>query len=279
MSLGISVEMSSETLITNKSRRFGTILAFTAAGMLSGILTVTAVIYLDPVDPFVGIIFGTTVAVSLALRQRMWPAGRIIALIASSVMAYFAAIWSPGLITELLRSLRILETASSFDVFSPAIFSIAGFVGAFVIMLAVLLLFFQEKGWRAPAKASALALPGALLGLISSLASASIQEMAAQWLTLSQSWGPRPGQFYSAYLIWQTGMAFVIAALLPLAAPVPSLSKNSAPAAGSPMKLSIGGKIFVACMLAGTVVLGFFEGQDLYRTRQDQHHAEKSQGH
>jgi len=104
-------------------------------------------------------------------------------------MAYFAAIWSPGLITELLRSLRILETASSFDVFGPPIFAIAGFVGAFVIMLAVLLLFFQEKGWRAPAKASALALPGALLGLISSLASASIQEMAAQWLTLPQSWG------------------------------------------------------------------------------------------
>jgi len=55
MGLGVSMEMSSETLITNKSRRFGTIFAFTAAGMLSGILTVAAVIYLDPVDPFVGI--------------------------------------------------------------------------------------------------------------------------------------------------------------------------------------------------------------------------------
>jgi hypothetical protein len=266
--------MSSETLTTSSSRRFGSIAAFTAAAMLSGILSAFCVASLSPLNPFVGAIFGAAISICLSFQQRTWSAWRIIALLTSSVMAYFAAIWSPTLMTNLLYSLGILGKDNYGDDFSPPMFALAGFVGALVIMLAVLLLYFQEKGWRVPAKASALALPGALLGLISSIASESIQKIVAQWVTPSNTWGAKPEQFYSAYLVWQTGMGLVMAALLPS----PAMGQP-APARVSPMKLSVGGKIFAASMLAGSLVLGFLEGQDLYQTWQSQHHTEKSQGH
>src|SRR6266702_4275068 len=104
------VAMVSQTPIT--SRRIASIAAFTAGGILSGILTVASVLYLDPLNPFVGTIFGAAVAIFLSLRQRIWSAWRISTFLATSVVAYFAALWSPGLITELLRSLRILDTAN-----------------------------------------------------------------------------------------------------------------------------------------------------------------------
>jgi uncharacterized membrane protein (UPF0136 family) len=271
--------MSSETAITDGSRRLASIAAFTATGMLSGILTACSLAFLSELNPFVGAIFGAAMAICLSLRQRMWSAGLIIAFIASSVMAYFAAVWSPSLTTILLRSLKIVEKDASFPDFGPGVFSIAGFVGAFVIMLAVLFLFFAEKGWRVPVTALALALPGAFLGLISATASESVQGLAAQWFTPSESWGFKPEQFYSAYLIWQTGIGFVIAALLPRTPTAFSLSGQPVPMTRSQMNLSVGGKVFVICVLAGTAVAGFFEGRDLYRESHQHHQIEKSPGH
>src|SRR5579871_1127524 len=147
--------MSTETRISDRSRPFMIVVAFAAMGMLSGILTAGSLTYFSPLSPFVGGIFGGVMAISLSLRQRMWSVGRIVSFIASSVMAYFVAIWLPFSATAGMRPQP--------DMFGPGIFSLAGFFGGFVTMLGVLLLFFQEKGWRAPAKALALALPGALL--------------------------------------------------------------------------------------------------------------------
>jgi len=259
--------MSSETAITNTSRRVASIVAFTATGMLSGILTASSLAFLDALNPFAGAIFGIAIAIALSLWQRKWSAGRIIAFVASSVMAYFAAIWSPTLAIYVLRALANVDDRSVPEMFGPAMFSLAGFVGAFVIMLAVLLLFFKEKGRRVPARALLLALPGVLLGLISATASESVQEIVGHWFSPSASWGWKPEQFYSAYLIWQTGMGFVIAALLQQNAAL-SVSEQPLPMARSQMNLSVGGKIFVICVLAGTAVTGFFEGRAQYRKSQ-----------
>jgi hypothetical protein len=255
--------MSSETTITNGPRRVAPILAFTAAGMLSGILSTISLAFLSPLNPFVGAAFGTVISIGLSLQRRMWSAGRIIAFTASSVMAYFAAIWSPTGAIYIVRSLVNVKDQNFPHMFGPVMFSLAGFVGAFVTMLAVLFLFFEEKGWRVPARALALAVPGALLGLISAITSRSIQRIVTQWFSPSESWTE---QFYSAYLIWQTGMAFVIAAFVPRTEAVP-LSEQSALMERSLNKLSIGGKIFTACMLAGTAVAGFFEVQAQYLER------------
>jgi len=104
-----------------------------------------------------------------------------------------------------------------------------------------------------------------------------VQAMFAQWFTPSGDWAVKREQFYSAYLIWQTGIAFVIAALLPRAVVVLFPSKQPVPVTGAPMKLSVGGKIFVACMLTGTILVGLGEGRYLYREWSRQQHVEKPQ--
>lgn len=189
-------------------------------------------------------------------------------------MAYFAATWSPICAIYVLRTLVTIQDQNVPAIFGPLMFSLAGFVGAFVMMLAVLILFFQERGWRVLARALLLALPGGLFGLLSAMASESVQNIASHWISQSTSWGWKPEQFYSACLIWQTGMAFVIAAFVPRRATLPR-SEQSAPIEPSLMELSIGGKIFVVCMLAGAATLGFFEARAQYRERHQYGRIEK----
>jgi hypothetical protein len=243
------------------------VISFAAIGLLSAILTAVSVAYLLPVNPFVGGIFGGVMAISLSLRQRVWSVGRIVAFIASCIMAYFAAIWLPFWVFAAAHQQP--------DLYGPRIFSLAGFCGGFVTMLAALLLFFQEKGWHVPAKALVLALPGAILGLISATASDAIQKMVARWHTPSAAWGFGPELFYSAYLIWQTGMGCMIAVLLTRNAAL-SLPAQRVPMTRSQMNLSLGGKIFVVCMLTGTAVVGFLEVHDRYIESHEQRQIKKS---
>lgn len=266
--------------ITDAAMRFGAIIVFSVAGLLSGILTAGSLAFLDPLNPFVGATFGFVVALCLSLQQREGSAGRIISLIAASVTAYFVAVWSPLWTTFLLRSVRIVGDSGGLDAFSPAGFSFAGFVGAFFIMLAVLFLFFQEQGWRAPAKAAVLAVPGALLGLVSFTASGPLAALVLNGLDhlrlARHTAGLDTERFYSAYLVWQAGMGFVIAAILPRTAMALSRSGQPVPVTPPPMKLSAGGKTFVLCVLAGTAVLGVFEGRDRYRVWHYQSQAQKA---
>lgn len=267
--------MSSGTAITSSSRRFSSIAALTAAGLLSGVLTATSLMFLDALNPFVGTIFGVAIAMVFSLQRRTWAAGRIIAFIASCVMAYFAAIWSPIGVIYVLRALVNIEDKNVPEIFGPVMFSVAGFVGAFVIMLALLLLFSREKGKLVLVRALLLALPGALLGLVSALAREPVQNTVAHWFSPSASWGWKPEQFYSAYLIWQTGMAFVIATFLPQSSAL-ALSGQPVPMEQSWIKLSLGGKVFAVCMLTGTAVLGFFEVRNHYRETYQKRQIEKS---
>jgi len=267
--------MSDGTTITSNSRRFSSIAAFTSAGLLSGILTALSLFFLKALNSFVGATFGAVIVICLSIRQRMWSMGRTISFIASSVIAYFAATWSPVGALYVFRALVKIQDQKVPNIFGPLMFSIAGFVGAFVFMLAVLVLFFQEKGWRVPARALLLAMPGIPLGWLSAIASESVENIVSHWITPSSSWGGGPEQFYSAYLIWQTGISFVIAAFAPQTSDLP-LSKQTASMQISLMKVSIGGKIFVACMLAGTAVLGFFEARNYYRATYPQRQIEKS---
>jgi hypothetical protein len=256
-----------ETRISDRSQPFIIVISFAAVGLLSGILTAGSLAYLSPLNPFVGGIFGVVMAISLSLRQRMWSVGRIIAFIGSCIMAYFAAIWLPSWVFAAVHQQP--------DLYGPGVFSLAGFFGGFVTMLAVLLLFFQENGWRVPAKALVLALPGALLGLISATASDAIQGMIARWRTPSGGWGLNPELFYSAYLIWQTGMGCMIAALLARNSTL-SLSAQPVPMTRSQMNLSLGGKIFVVCVLTGTALVGFLEVHDRYIESHEQRPIKKS---
>jgi glucan phosphoethanolaminetransferase (alkaline phosphatase superfamily) len=220
--------MASWTAITKSSPGFSSIAAFTAGGLLSGVLTAASLAFLEVLNPFIGAIFGAAIAIGISLRRRHWSTGRIAAFIASSVMAYSAASWSPIGAIYVLRTLVGIQDLSVPGILSPFMFSVAGFVGAFVTMLAVLILFFQERGWHVPARALLLALPGAFLGLLSAITSESIQNIASHWISPSISWGFKPEQFYSAYLIWQTGMAFAIAAFVPRKVTL-ALPEQSAP--------------------------------------------------
>jgi hypothetical protein len=267
--------MSAETWMPDKSRHAVTIAAFSATGLVSGVLTACSLTYLSALGPLIGSIFGAAMAICLSLRQRTWSGLRIISLIASAMMAHFAAVWSPIGLLYVQRLLHIESGQGDSNDFSPEKFAMAGFVGAFVFILAVLFLFYQEKGSRVPAKAAALALPGALLGLLSAFASNAIQEVVAQWITPSTSWVFKPEQLYSAYLIWQTGMALVLAALLPQNATLP-LNAQGDFITPSQTSLSIGGKIFVAFMLAAAFFLGLMEIHDSYRAAYQQRQVAKS---
>jgi hypothetical protein len=270
--------MSSENPLTDSPRRLGLMVAFSAAGVLSGILTTGSLAFLDPFDPFVGAIFGASFAVCLSLQKPAQSAGRIIAWIASSVMAYFVAIWSPVWITFFLRSVRILGQSDGPNAFSPTMFSLAGFVGAFVIMLGMFFLFSQTEGWRVPAKAFLYSLPGALLGWVSFAVSEPVGGLALgglEYLHVQHAVGLNAEHFCSAYLIWQTGMGLVIAAALPHTAMGLSRSGQPVPLTPSQMRLSAGGKVFVFLALAGTAFLGFISARNHYRARHFQHMTEE----
>jgi len=187
-------------------------------GLLSGLLTAAASRLIGPLNPFLGIIFGAAITLIICVRYSQLTVPITVATLSSSVAAYLAAVWGSVWTVGALTSAIHLEDVRPAG---PWTFSFAGFLGALIITLTLLLLLSPTRGWRVFGKAIAWAVAGGWLGLISSVMSETIGSAVGSILGYSEpGWGkPYAKPFYSAYLVWQTGMAFLIPLILPQGLP------------------------------------------------------------
>ncbi len=228
-------------------------------GIVSGLLTAETTHFLDLVNPFLAVVFGAGLTLLVWVRNRKCSVWLVLCLIASSVASYSAAVWG----TPFLAG-RILGSGSDSD---PAMFAIAGFLGALVINMALLLLLSPETGLRLLRRAAAWACVGAFLGFLASelgehlgtaiatvFGNFSRGGMGANHETLA---------LYSAFLIWQMGMAFVIPFMLTYSAFFGAGQTVSLPR--SPANLSILGKLFFFTVFVTVLLFGLLAARDLYR--------------
>lgn len=243
-------------------------------GILSGLLTAETTHFLDPVNPFVAVVFGAGLTLLVWVRNKECSVWVFLCLIASSVASYSAAVW--GTLSLVGFAGRIVGSENSLDLTSPYMFAIAGFLGALIINITLLLLLSPETGLRLLRRAAAWAGVGALLGFLASELSEHLGVAIATVLG-----NPPRGDMghytlglYSAYLIWQTGIAFLIPFMLPYSAFFGA--GQAVPLPRSPAKLSALGKLFFCTVYATVLLFGFFEAKDQYRRWDFQRESEKS---
>jgi len=228
-------------------------------GILSGLLTAETTHFLDLVNPFLAVVFGAGLTLLVWVRNKKCSVWVFLSLIACSVASYSAAVWGTPFLVG-----RIFGSASDSD---AAMFAIAGFVGALIINMALLLLLSPEAGLRLLRRAAAWACVGAFLGFLASelgehlgtviatvFGNLSRDGMGANHETLA---------LYSAFLIWQTGMAFLIPFMLPYSTSFGADQTVSLPR--SPAGLSTFGKLFFVAVFATVLLFGFFVARDHYR--------------
>lgn len=224
-------------------------------GILSGLLTAETTHFLDQLNPFLAVVFGAGLTLLVWVRNKKCSVWVSLFLIASSVAAYSAAVWGAPFLAG-----RILGFDSDSD---AAMFAIAGFLGALIINIALLLLLSPETGLRLLRRAAAWACVGAFLGF---LASELGDHLGTAIATIFAN-RPRPEMvaghetvaLYSAYLIWQTGMALLIPSMLAFGAgQTVSLPRP-------PAKLSTFGKAFFFTVFATVLLFGFIVARDHYR--------------
>ncbi len=235
-------------------------------GILSGLLTAEATRFLAPANPWIGVIFGASLTLLAWLKYKSCSAWTSIALIASSVASYFVAVWGALFITGLLNP--ILGDESGFtQLLGPGMFAIAGFLGALMINMTLLLLLSQQTGLRMIGRAAAFAAAGAFLGLLSSELTGSVGATIRRLIADDRAaFGFRDyyPAFCSAYLIWQTGMALLIPLTWPHPKDLFSRAGQASAVAVSPRELSIFGKVFFSCVFAAAAFLLFSIARDLY---------------
>jgi hypothetical protein len=142
----------------------------------------------------VGAIFGLSVGLCLISRVLTHPILRLFLFILASTAAYLVSIFAA------LRALPFFHSSKQSIEFPLPIFLVAGFVGAFILLFAALVLF--HRGAVKPkslAKVFAWSVVGGVLGVL--------------------GWAVGPGhqdnsRFFALYFVWQTGMAACIGFML-----------------------------------------------------------------
>jgi hypothetical protein len=185
-------------------------------GAISGLLTAEASRFLHPANPLIGIIFGISIIVLLRLKH-VRDSGRVsAALLIFSVVSYLAAVW---VTLPLYSALGRFLGADFADPLDTPVFIFAGFLGALIINAALLERLSGLTGPQAIAKAAPWAGGGAFFGFIAAELSGPVGAAVAKIVgdpPGTQMGDNEPVFFaaYSAYVIWQTGMAFLITFML-----------------------------------------------------------------
>ena len=238
-----------------------------AVGVASALITAASLHFVSPFTVTDGVVFGAALTLLVWIRYKTFSAMSAVSLIASAIPAYCAAVFGTGWVLDLVYLLMRHKFES--DPFGPLVFSVAGFLGAWIMLLAVRLLVIREKPWSALWKSAAWACVGALLGFLSSVFSKPVG--TALW-TVVMGHRPQPQDgtdgisFCSAYLIWQTGMAFAAAWMMPM--PEPAISgAHSSPSSiqAAPARLSVTGTVFFLCIYLAMVILIALQMHDWLR--------------
>jgi MFS family permease len=200
----------------------------------------------------VGAAFGAAISVYLVWREHERSHWRIFLFMLTSVCAYIAAYFATIGVYENYPSFlggheMGLGTRPNFPL---PIFFVGGFLGAFLVFLAALLLFSSgDSSWRALTRALKGAVAGGLLGMIGwGLGELLDKRGDQQFLT------------FSLFLVWQPGVALTFGLLLSrekarAAATSPAVSSASHPSPTPRRGLSRAAVGFFACVL---VFIGWY---------------------
>ncbi len=194
------------------------------AGLFSGLLTLWGLPYTGTLgnDPLNGLAFGLVIGACLWATRR-WSLWKAVIFLIFSTAAYFLAVKAALYLPELGLVAWIRFTGkptSGLDFYHPYRFFAGGFVGAFVLFIAIGFLLLRRKGfWRATATCLLWSVAG---GLLAVLGRALGPSLGAFLFSIFQRMGHiRAGDkavpfplFYSTYVVWQTGMAFLMALVL-----------------------------------------------------------------
>jgi hypothetical protein len=226
-------------------------------GILSGLSTAVAARFWSGLNPFVGLFFGFALSFLVSLQYKRRSGLLVTALLATSVASFYAAVWGALYISATAE--RFWGWKSSFmDLFGPGTFCIAGFVGALIFNLALLLLLSPGKN-ALFGKAAAWACAGAFLGFVSAelaqyVGAGVAAVVGIPWTDMGTN--DYYLSLYSGYLIWQTGMCF----LVPLMVPQSEADGLMPP----PVRLTNAGKLFFGVIFIAVAALSYMVGRDVY---------------
>ena len=162
----------------------------------------------------VGTIFGLFSAACFWIFLELRSAWKIALFICSCAAAYYSAMflgvfWSSH--APALYFLRWRNAGPGADVYF-----VAGWVGGFVVLAAALLILLpRQAAWRVLLKAGGWSVVGGLLGALGYVAERLSAEQPVRWLRIV-------GEHAAVFVIWQTGMALLLAFALQLEQPSPS---------------------------------------------------------
>jgi NADH:ubiquinone oxidoreductase subunit 6 (subunit J) len=240
-----------------------------ALGLAAAVLSILLPVLLTaPTSPifvgsslglFPGDIFGAVISVYFFAFVGIRSVAKAIALILASTFAYGVAFLGGiflGMAVSGFMGLSLNPENDDLTAGMIAPILIAGVLGSFVLVMAVLRLYSAENSWkRVLTRSSACSLAGGVLALVGwALGSAlgGAVWSALQWMRLNASgqdvsWAARGGilNFYSVHIVWQAGMGVVLGVLLsdiPLAdAPPRSLVRPA-------RKVNLGNAVLFICM-------------------------------
>jgi hypothetical protein len=238
-------------------------------GIASGFATAAAARFGSELDPFIGLFFGGALVFILWIEHNKCSTWLVTTVLASSIASYCAAIWGTLYVTGTIES--ISPNLRLTDPFGPGMFSIAGFLGALVLNLALLLLLSPKRGLSILWKAAIWALAGSALGFISAELADSVGAAIKAVIGIPRTDMGNNNYYmslYSAYLIWQTGMALLIPRLLPTASVSQAGEEIIIPY--SPARLSWAGKLFFGVIFIVALFSSYSVAISSYRSWQYQ---------
>jgi MFS family permease len=197
-------------------------LAF-CAGLLAGVLTIVLPFALSNTRAslffgslFVGDIFGLVLSIYFWVFLRVRSIGKIVGFIITSTFSYIVAFYVTFFSAEYLpHAAQVQDSASIMANVPLAAPFIGGFVGALSVLLATLVLFSSETRLLRIIKRSLIwALAGGALGVVGWALGSSLGGIVVSALGQRDVSSNRADDLtnygYSLFLIWQSGMGFVL---------------------------------------------------------------------
>jgi hypothetical protein len=200
------------------------------AGLLAGLLTIVvppfvwrlgSPFYLGALfGIFVGDIFGAVISVYFWVFLRTRSVAKLIEFILASTFAYIVALYATMFSSEFIGfSSHTSANAGSLETPPIGAFFLGGASGAFILLIAALLLFSSRVDpWRVVLRALLWSIVGGVLGVLGwasgPFLGQAVLSALGQRAVLSSPGDAGTGYYYSLYLVWQTGMGLVLGILL-----------------------------------------------------------------
>lgn len=241
-------------LVDGLKNHFALTAILTAAGLLSGIITICSFHFFGGMgnDYFSGGFFGAVLAGFLWLFKGLRSPWKVFLLLTTSIVSYRVASLLAWPIVPSIQGIPNFE------------YFVAGAVGAFLVLAATLFITFPvQKGWRVFALAVFFAIGGGLLGIVGWSLGNSLGkgiELILAPLNLTTNIAIPSGidlNLYSVHLVWQAGISLLFGILFWRISSQNAV-RSPKPSSVNPARLRISGIVFFSCMilLFSTELLG-----------------------